>query len=111
MPFHTLKGGAAALAPALALVVAAAAPAAAQNVGDVGQDAAGNVYTYTIVDGQARWTPGRVTPGARTRTILAERFVPAVWTDPDGCQHWVMDDGVEGYMTPRVDRHGRPVCN
>ena len=22
-----------------------------------------------------------------------ERYVPGVWIDPDGCEHWVMDDG------------------
>ncbi len=38
------------------------------------------------------------------------RYVPAIWIDPDGCEHWVMDDGVEGYMTPHVSRQGIPVC-
>ena len=27
-----------------------------------------------------------------------------------GCEHWVMDDGFEGYMTPHVTRQGIPVC-
>ncbi|MCP5085472.1 MAG: OmpA family protein [Rhodobacteraceae bacterium] len=39
-----------------------------------------------------------------------ERFIPGVWVDPDGCEHWVMDDGLEGYMTPHVTREGIPVC-
>lgn len=39
-----------------------------------------------------------------------ERYVPTIWVDPDGCEHWVMDDGVEGYMTPHVSRQGIPVC-
>jgi len=39
-----------------------------------------------------------------------ENYVPTIWTDPDGCQHWVLDDGAEGYMTPNVDRNGIPVC-
>ena len=38
------------------------------------------------------------------------RYVPTIWVDPDGCEHWVMDDGVEGYMTPHVNRQGIPVC-
>jgi len=25
-----------------------------------------------------------------------ENYVPTIWTDPDGCQHWVLDDGAEG---------------
>jgi outer membrane protein OmpA-like peptidoglycan-associated protein len=39
-----------------------------------------------------------------------ELMIPGIWVDPDGCQHWVMDDGVEGYMTPNVMPNGRPVC-
>ena len=47
----------------------------------------------------------------RTSTqATGERYVPGVWVDPDGCEHWVMDDGVEGYMTPHVTRDGIPVC-
>ncbi len=44
------------------------------------------------------------------QTDLRERYVPAIWVDPDGCEHWAMDDGVEGYMTPHVTRDGIPVC-
>jgi outer membrane protein OmpA-like peptidoglycan-associated protein len=44
------------------------------------------------------------------RTVLGERYVPTIWVDPDGCEHWVMDDGAEGYMTPHVNRQGIPVC-
>ncbi|MEQ9259675.1 MAG: OmpA family protein [Roseovarius sp.] len=44
------------------------------------------------------------------RTVVGERYVPTIWVDPDGCEHWVMDDGWEGYMTPHVTRQGIPVC-
>ncbi len=37
--------------------------------------------------------------------------VANVWVDPDGCQHWVIDDGIEGYMSPRLNRDGTPRCN
>lgn len=33
-----------------------------------------------------------------------------IWTDPVGCEHWVIDDGVEGYLSARRDRSGKPVC-
>lgn len=33
-----------------------------------------------------------------------------IWVDPDGCEHWVMDDGLEGYMSQHLDRAGKPVC-
>ena len=39
-----------------------------------------------------------------------ERYIPTIWVDPDGCEHWVMDDGFEGFMTPHVTRDGKPVC-
>ena len=45
-----------------------------------------------------------------TRTVVGESYVPTIWVDPDGCEHWVMDDGAEGYMTPNVTRDGKPVC-
>jgi hypothetical protein len=36
----------------------------------------------------------------------------AIAYDPDGCQNWIMDDGVEGYSSPRYDpATGLPVCN
>jgi outer membrane protein OmpA-like peptidoglycan-associated protein len=37
-------------------------------------------------------------------------YVPSIWVDPDGCEHWVMDDGAEGYMSPHLTRDGKPVC-
>lgn len=40
----------------------------------------------------------------------SQQYIPGVWVDPDGCEHWVMDDGWEGYMTPNVTRDGIPVC-
>jgi outer membrane protein OmpA-like peptidoglycan-associated protein len=44
------------------------------------------------------------------KTVVGEAYVPTIWVDPDGCEHWVMDDGWEGYMTPHVTRQGIPVC-
>jgi hypothetical protein len=36
----------------------------------------------------------------------------AIAYDPDGCQVWIIDDGVEGYSTPRVDpKTGLPICD
>lgn len=37
-------------------------------------------------------------------------YIPTIWVDPDGCEHWVMDDGAEGFMTPHTSRQGIPVC-
>ena len=48
---------------------------------------------------------------AQQRTVTGERYVPTIWIDPDGCEHWVMDDGEEGFMSPHIDRKGNPVCH
>lgn len=45
------------------------------------------------------------------RVVKGERYIPTIWVDPDGCEHWVMDDGAEGYMSPHVNRQGIPVCH
>ncbi|WP_109464988.1 hypothetical protein [Albibacillus kandeliae] len=34
-----------------------------------------------------------------------------IWVDPNGCDHWIIDDGLEGYMDARLDSYGRPVCS
>lgn len=102
-------------AVAVAAVSLSGTTALAQNVGDVGQDAAGNIYTFTINEkGERAWIPGRLDGtgvAGPTRTVTAERYTPTIWTDPDGCEHWIMDDGYEGFMTPHVRRDGTPVCH
>lgn len=54
----------------------------------------------TVVDAQTKSQQGRD----------KGQYIPTIWVDPDGCEHWVMDDGVEGYMTPHTNRQGIPVC-
>ena len=34
-----------------------------------------------------------------------------IWIDPNGCDHWIIDDGIEGYLSQRLDRTGKPVCS
>lgn len=38
-------------------------------------------------------------------------LTPGIWVDPRGCDHWLIDDGVEGYLSARLDPHGKPVCS
>ncbi len=45
------------------------------------------------------------------RIVDSERYQPGIWIDPDGCEHWAMDDGAEGFMSPHRTRDGRPVCH
>lgn len=34
-----------------------------------------------------------------------------IWVDPNGCDHWIIDDGIEGYLSARLDKRGKPVCS
>ena len=34
-----------------------------------------------------------------------------IWVDPTGCDHWIIDDGAEGYLSQRLDDNGNPVCS
>lgn len=34
-----------------------------------------------------------------------------IWVDPHGCDHWIIDEGIEGYMSARLDPYGNPVCS
>ncbi|MEI4261818.1 hypothetical protein [Roseovarius sp. D0-M9] len=34
-----------------------------------------------------------------------------LWIDPNGCDHWIIDDGAEGYLSARLDPYGKPVCS
>ena len=34
-----------------------------------------------------------------------------VWIDPNGCDHWIIEDGAEGYLSQRLDKYGKPVCS
>lgn len=48
---------------------------------------------------------------ADPRIVQGEKYIPTIWIDPDGCEHWVMDDGAEGYMDPNRRRDGSAVCH
>lgn len=48
--------------------------------------------TYIAVAEDRGWDKTRI-PNQRA----------AIAYDPDGCQNWIIDDGVEGYSSPRFD--------
>ncbi len=39
------------------------------------------------------------------------QLVAGIWIDPTGCDHWIIDDGIEGYLSQRLDPYGKPVCS
>jgi len=48
--------------------------------------------------------------GVDRRDIVAGQA--GIAYDPDGCQVWIIDDGIEGYATARFDpKTGLPVCD
>lgn len=49
--------------------------------------------------------------GQGNREKSLTQLVAGVWVDPTGCDHWIIDDGVEGYLSARLDKYGKPVCS
>lgn len=52
----------------------------------------------------------------KTRDGLIDRkdlsqLKAGIWIDPNGCDHWIIDDGAEGYLSQRLDKYGKPVCS
>ncbi|MEM8849531.1 MAG: hypothetical protein AAGE03_05785 [Pseudomonadota bacterium] len=35
-----------------------------------------------------------------------QELSPGIWVDPRGCEHWLIDDGVEGYLSARLNDDG-----
>lgn len=63
-----------------------------------------------VYDGDSYSIPVQPSTSGTSRTVKGERYKPTIWVDPDGCEHWVMDDGAEGFMSPHLTRDGLPVC-
>ena len=34
-----------------------------------------------------------------------------IWVDPNSCDHWMINDGSEGYLSARLDKYGKPFCS
>ncbi|MXU64446.1 OmpA family protein [Oceanomicrobium pacificus] len=61
-----------------------------------------------------RIAPGGVSAKATAAApdqVVDENVRAGIWVDPQGCEHWVIDRGAEGYMSPRLNRQGKPVCS
>lgn len=67
---------------------------------------AGCVFACAILAGSS----GMAFSKENLSNVITDTLVPGIWVDPDGCEHWVLDDGFEGYMSLHVTRDGKPVC-
>ncbi len=45
------------------------------------------------------------------RSHHLSNMTAGIWIDPNGCDHWIIDDGYEGYLSQRLDPYGKPVCS
>lgn len=52
----------------------------------------------------------KTTDGLIDRKDLSQ-LRAGIWIDPNGCDHWIIDDGLEGYLSQRLDPRGKPVCS
>lgn len=39
-----------------------------------------------------------------------QEMIAGIWVDGNGCEHWIIDDGIEGYMSTRWGPDGLPYC-
>jgi len=75
------------------------------------------IKRLTLFLGAAAVLAGCQTVGpdkSRDRGVDAKHLsnlVAGVWVDPNGCDHWIIDDGLEGYLSERKQPDGSPVCS
>jgi hypothetical protein len=63
-----------------------------------------------LIEGGERTGAERFVDGGRDTKHLST-LVAGIWVDPNGCDHWIIDDGIEGYLSERLTPDGRPVCS
>ena len=70
-------------------------------------------YILSVEGGQGRVATDKTQDygqGPDEEESLAN-LVAGIWVDPNGCDHWLIDDGIEGYLSQRLDKYGKPVCS
>ena len=64
----------------------------------------------STIEGGERTGSERSFDAGRDAKHLSQ-LVAGVRVDPNGCDHWIIDDGIEGYLSERLTPDGRPVCS
>ncbi len=73
--------------------------------------ACGGVGTFGPYRGSNSLIAAPIDRGFIDRGVLRDGEAAIVY-DPDGCQGWLIDDGIEGYSGRRFDPvSGLPICN
>lgn len=62
------------------------------------------------IEGGDRTGLERTVDAGRDAKPLSQ-LVAGIWVDPNGCDHWIIDDGIEGYLSERLQPDGTPVCS
>ena len=68
-------------------------------------------FAWTAFAGVLALTMIAGSTASAQQTSRPEIYEPTIWIDPDGCEHWAMDDGAEGFMSPHRRRDGSAVCH
>lgn len=63
------------------------------------------VASFSIEEGQKLKSDGWVDAKS------LKQLVSGIWVDPNGCDHWMIDDGLEGYFSERLTPDWCPVCS
>ncbi|MEL6958996.1 MAG: hypothetical protein AAGL89_08625 [Pseudomonadota bacterium] len=69
----------------------------------------GEVLVSQLEGGQRTGAERWVDAGRDEKSLT--QLVAGIWVDPNGCDHWIIDDGIEGYLSERLTPDGRPVCS
>lgn len=70
----------------------------------------GTLFAAALLAGCTGTTDYSTDQGLVDQDSELSTMVATIWVDPNGCQHWMIDDGAEGYMSPRLNRDGTPRC-
>lgn len=72
------------------------------------------VKLITLVAAAGALSACAITDKTRDRGIDAKdlsNLKAGIWVDPQGCDHWIIDDGLEGYLSQRLGPDGKPICS
>lgn len=73
--------------------------------------AVAGLFLAACADGFGDGLPADKTIDRGTDRKNLSQLQAGIWVDPNGCDHWIIDDGVEGYLSARLDKYGKPVCS